>query len=88
MFGRTIPVCCAQDSVIETTWQDFAITGIAILFAVMLLVQLRDVMTHGTVLNFFTALTTSLLGYLLAPIVTILGFWLSAFSQRPARLFG
>mgnify|MGYP000986523115 CR=1 FL=1 len=66
---------------IETTWQDFAITGITVLFAVMLLPQLRDVMTRGTVLNFFTALATSLLGYLLALVFTTLGLWLSAFGQ-------
>lgn len=66
---------------IETTWQDFAITGITVLFAVMLLPQLRDVMTRGAVLNVFTALATSLLGYLLALVFTTLGLWLSAFGQ-------
>jgi hypothetical protein len=67
--------------VIETTWQDFAITGITVLFAVMLLPQLRDVVTRGTVLNFFTALATSLLGYLLALVFATLGLWLSVFGQ-------
>ncbi len=66
---------------IETTWQDFAITGITVLFAVMLLPQLRDVVTRGTVLNFFTALATSLLGYLLALVFATLGLWLSVFGQ-------
>ena len=67
--------------VIETTWQDFAITGITVLFAVMLLPQLRDVVTRGAVLNFFTALTTSLLGYLLALVFATLGLWISVFGQ-------
>lgn len=66
---------------IETTWQDFAITGITILFAVMLVPQLRDVMTRGTVLNFFSALATSLLGYLLALVFATLGLWISVFGQ-------
>ena len=66
---------------IETTWQDFAITGITILFAVMLVPQLRDVMTRGTVLNFFSALATSLLGYLLSLVFATLGLWISVFGQ-------
>ncbi|MDD4568319.1 hypothetical protein L21_0014 [Methanoculleus chikugoensis] len=66
---------------IETTWQDFAITGITVLFAVMLLPQLRDVMTRGGVLNVFTALFTSLLGYLLALVFATLGLWISVFGQ-------
>jgi hypothetical protein len=67
--------------VIETTWQDFAITGITILFAVMLVPQLRDVMTRGAVLNVFSALTTSLLGYSLALVFSTLGLWISVFGQ-------
>jgi len=67
--------------VIETTWQDFAITGITLLFAVMLLPQLRDVMTRGTVLNFFSALATSLLSYLMALVFATLGLWISVFGQ-------
>ena len=66
---------------IETTWQDFAITGITILFAVMLVPQLRDVMTRGAVLNVFSALTTSLLGYSLALVFSTLGLWISVFGQ-------
>jgi len=67
--------------VITTTWQDFAITGITVLFAVMLVPQLRDVMTRGAVLNVFSALTTSLLGYLLASVFATLGLWISVFGQ-------
>jgi len=67
--------------VIETTWQDFAITGITILFAVMLLPQLRDVTSRGTVLNFFSALATSLLSYLMALVFATLGLWISVFGQ-------
>jgi len=67
--------------VIETTWQDFAITGITVLFAVMLLPQLRDVVTRGAVMNFFTALTTSLLSYLMALVFATLGLWISVFGQ-------
>lgn len=70
---------CAR--VIETTWQDFAITGITVLFAVMLLPQLRDVVTRGAVMNFFTALTTSLLSYLMALVFSTLGLWISVFGQ-------
>ena len=66
---------------IETTWQDFAITGITVLFAVMLLPQLRDVVTRGAVMNFFTALTTSLLSYLMALVFATLGLWISVFGQ-------
>lgn len=66
---------------ITTTWQDFAITGITVLFAVMLVPQLRDVMTRGAVLNVFSALTTSILGYLLAAVFATLGLWVSVFGQ-------
>jgi Na+-translocating ferredoxin:NAD+ oxidoreductase RnfE subunit len=67
--------------VIKTTWQDFAITGITILFAVMLLPQLRDVLSRGAVLNFFSALFTSLLGYGMALVFATLGLWISMFGQ-------
>jgi uncharacterized membrane protein YjjP (DUF1212 family) len=67
--------------VIETSWQDLAITGITILFAVMLLPQLRDVMSRGVVLNFFSALFTSLLGYSMALVFATLGLWISAAGQ-------
>ncbi|MDK2916861.1 MAG: hypothetical protein PWR25_1418 [Euryarchaeota archaeon] len=66
---------------IKTTWQDFAITGITILFAVMLLPQLRDVLSRGAVLNFFSALFTSLLGYGMALVFATLGLWISMFGQ-------
>lgn len=66
---------------IKTTWQDFAITGITILFAVMLLPQLRDVVSRGAVLNFFSALFTSLLGYGMALVFATLGLWISMFGQ-------
>jgi uncharacterized membrane protein YjjP (DUF1212 family) len=67
--------------VIKTSWQDFAITGITILFAVMLLPQLRDVLSRGVVLNFFSALATSLLGYSMALVFATLGLWISAVGQ-------
>ncbi|MCK9278771.1 MAG: hypothetical protein M0P22_11860, partial [Methanoculleus sp.] len=63
---------------IKTSWQDLAITGITILFAVMLLPQLRDVLSRGVVLNFFSALFTSLLGYSMALVFATLGLWISA----------
>ena len=66
---------------IKTSWQDFAITGITILFAVMLLPQLRDVLSRGVVLNFFSALATSLLGYSMALVFATLGLWISAVGQ-------
>ncbi|MCK9342350.1 MAG: hypothetical protein M0P33_00375 [Massilibacteroides sp.] len=66
---------------IKTSWQDFAITGITILFAVMLLPQLRDVLSRGVVLNFFSALFTSLLGYSMALVFATLGLWISAAGQ-------
>ena len=66
---------------IKTTWQDFAITGITILFAVMLLPQLRDVLSRGAVLNFFSALFTSLLGYGMALVFATLGLWISVIGQ-------
>ena len=66
---------------INTTWQDFAITGITILFAVMLLPQLRDVLSRGVVLNFFSALFTSLLGYSMALVFATLGLWISMVGQ-------
>jgi len=67
--------------VIKTTWQDFAITGITILFAVMLLPQLRDVLSRGAVLNFFSALFTSVLGYSMALVFATLGLWISMVGQ-------
>jgi len=67
--------------VIKTSWQDLAITGITILFAVMLLPQLRDVLSRGVVLNFFSALFTSLLGYSMALVFATLGLWISAAGQ-------
>jgi len=67
--------------VIETSWQDLAITGITILFAVMLLPQLRDVMSRGVVLNFFSALFTSLLGYSMALVFATLGLWIAMAGQ-------
>lgn len=66
---------------IETTWQDLALTGITILFAVMLLPQLRDVISRGAVLNFFSALCTSLLGYIMAMVFATLGLWMSVAGQ-------
>ncbi|MDV2481918.1 hypothetical protein F8E02_07820 [Methanoculleus sp. Wushi-C6] len=66
---------------IKTTWQDFAITGITVLFAVMLLPQLRDVISRGAVLNFFSALFTSLLGYAMAMVFATLGLWISVIGQ-------
>ena len=66
---------------IETNWQDLAITGITILFAVMLLPQLRDVLSCGVVLNFFSALFTSLLGYSMALVFATLGLWISMAGQ-------
>ncbi|WP_214020850.1 hypothetical protein [Methanoculleus sp.] len=66
---------------IETTWQDLAITGITILFAVMLLPQLRDVLSRGTVLNFFSALFTSILGYSMALVFATLGLWIAMAGQ-------
>lgn len=66
---------------IKTTWQDFAITGITILFAVMLLPQLRDVLSRGAVLNFFSALFTSVLGYSMALVFATLGLWISMVGQ-------
>jgi len=67
--------------VIKTTWQDFAITGITILFAVMLLPQLRDVLSRGAVLNFFSAVFTSILGYSMALVFATLGLWVSMVGQ-------
>lgn len=66
---------------IKTSWQDFAITGITVLFAVMLLPQLRDVLSRGAVLNLFTALFTSLLGYSMALVFATLGLWISMVGQ-------
>lgn len=66
---------------IKTTWQDLAITGITILFAVMLLPQLRDVLSRGAVLNFFSALFTSILGYGMALVFATLGLWVSMIGQ-------
>ncbi|KAF5051295.1 MAG: hypothetical protein KO254_13110 [Methanoculleus marisnigri] len=66
---------------IKTSWQDFAITGITVLFAVMLLPQLRDVLSRGAVLNFFSALFTSLLGYSMALVFATLGLWISMVGQ-------
>jgi len=63
------------------SWQDFAITGITILFAVMLLPQLRDVLSRGAVLNFFSALFTSILGYILTLVFATLGLWMSVAGQ-------
>jgi len=67
--------------VIKTSWQDLAITGITILFAVMLLPQLRDVMSRGVVLNFFSALFTSILGYIMTLVFATLGLWMSVAGQ-------
>jgi len=67
--------------VIKTSWQDVAITGITVLFAVMLLPQLRDVLSRGTVLNFFSALFTSILGYSMALVFATLGLWISMVGQ-------
>lgn len=66
---------------IKTSWQDLAITGITILFAVMLLPQLRDVMSRGVVLNFFSALFTSILGYIMTLVFATLGLWMSVAGQ-------
>ncbi|MDV4343950.1 hypothetical protein HL657_12400 [Methanoculleus sp. YWC-01] len=66
---------------IKTSWQDVAITGITVLFAVMLLPQLRDVLSRGTVLNFFSALFTSILGYSMALVFATLGLWISMVGQ-------
>ncbi len=66
---------------IKTSWQDLAITGITILFAVMLLPQLRDVLSRGAVLNFFSALFTSILGYSMALVFATLGLWISVVGQ-------
>jgi len=67
--------------VIETTWQDLTITGITILFAVMLLPQLRDVVSRGAVLNCFSAFFTSMLGYIMALVFATLGLWISMAGQ-------
>jgi len=67
--------------VIKTSWQDLAITGITILFAVMLLPQLRDVLSRGAVLNFFSALLTSILGYGMALVFATLGLWIAMAGQ-------
>ncbi len=72
---------CARADVIETTWQDIAITVITILFAVMLLPQLRDVISRGAVLNFFSALCTSLLSYIMALVFATLELWMSMAGQ-------
>ncbi|WP_292728883.1 hypothetical protein [Methanoculleus sp.] len=66
---------------IETSWQDLAITGITILFAVMLLPQLRDVLSRGVVLNIFSALFTSILGYSMALVFATLGLWIAMAGQ-------
>lgn len=66
---------------IETTWQDLAITGITILFAVMLLPQLRDVVSRGAVLNFFSAFFTSIFSYIMALVFATLGLWISVAGQ-------
>jgi hypothetical protein len=63
------------------SWQDFAITGITLLFAIMLLPQLRDVLSRGTVLNFFSALFTSILGYIMTLVFATLGLWMSVAGQ-------
>jgi uncharacterized membrane protein YjjP (DUF1212 family) len=67
--------------VIETSWQDLAITGITILFAVMLLPQLRDVLSRGVVLNIFSALFTSILGCSMALVFATLGLWIAMAGQ-------
>lgn len=66
---------------IETAWQDFAITGITVLFAVMLLPQLRDVISRGAVLNCFSAFFTSVFSYTLAMVFATLGLWISVVGQ-------
>ena len=66
---------------IDTAWQDLAITGITILFAVMLLPQLRDVVSRGVVLNCFSAFFTSVLSYTLAMVFATLGLWISMAGQ-------
>ena len=47
----------------------------------MLLPQLRDVLSRGAVLNFFSALFTSLLGYGMALVFATLGLWISVIGQ-------
>ena len=47
----------------------------------MLLPQLRDVMSRGVVLNFFSALFTSIFSYIMALIFATLGLWISVAGQ-------
>ena len=47
----------------------------------MLLPQLRDVLSRGAVLNFFSALFTSVLGYSMALVFATLGLWISMVGQ-------
>ncbi len=63
------------------SWQDIGITAITILFSVMLLPQLRDVISRGTVLNFFSALCTGILAVLMCLIFATLELWLSVAAE-------
>ncbi|RXE55663.1 hypothetical protein ABH15_05320 [Methanoculleus taiwanensis] len=63
------------------SWQDIGITVITILFSVMLLPQLRDVVSRGIVLNFFSALFTAILSTLMCLIFATLELWLSVVGQ-------
>ncbi len=65
----------------RVAWQDFAITGITVLFAIMLLPQLRDVVSRGAVLNCFSAFFTSVFSYILAMVFATLGLWISVAGQ-------
>lgn len=47
----------------------------------MLLPQLRDVVSRGAVLNFFSAVFTSILGYSMALVFATLGLWVSMVGQ-------
>ena len=47
----------------------------------MLLPQLRDVLSRGAVLNFFSALFTSLLAYSMALVLATLGLWIWMLGQ-------
>ena len=47
----------------------------------MLLPQLRDVMSRGVVLNFFSALFTSIFSYIMALVFATLGLWISVAGQ-------
>lgn len=68
------------------SWQDIGITLIVVLLAVMLLPQLRDVLTRTTVLNVFSSLFTSILAFLLCAIYATLGLWLSVAAQGAVAL--